>query len=264
VHGISMVPLLEGRPNVHWRDAIYYHYYESQAVHMVPAMYGVRTERYKLVRYYEPQWDAWELFDLQEDPNELRSVAGEPRYAPVQAQLSKRLAELRAQYGDYTGDVGGGAFPVLAGVARAVREGSGWRVRCNTVQGYLLQTGARGGASTFTTTLRPTDGAPQKNGFVVIAGGDPRAAKVRAGVEFGPRKLVILGPGRERAEVDLPWDGASAVALQVVADLQAHRIVATVGDVRVEAALPDSWTELTAWGYGASNAEVSFGELVVR
>ena len=53
MHGNSLVPLLEGR-SVPWRDAIYYHYYESQAVHMVPAMYGVRTERYKLVRYYEP------------------------------------------------------------------------------------------------------------------------------------------------------------------------------------------------------------------
>ncbi|HEB52319.1 MAG TPA: DUF4976 domain-containing protein, partial [bacterium] len=74
MHGRSMVPLLQavGRPDadeVAWRDAIYYHYYESQAVHMVPAMYGVRTQRYKLVRYYEPQWDTWELFDLERDPD---------------------------------------------------------------------------------------------------------------------------------------------------------------------------------------------------
>ena len=89
-----------------WRDAIYYHYYESQAVHMVPAMYGVRTERFKLVRYYEPQWDTWEMFDLETDPSEMHNIAEEPRYAAMRKYLEKMLAELREQYGDDTGQVG--------------------------------------------------------------------------------------------------------------------------------------------------------------
>ena len=104
-----------------FRDAIYYHYYESQAVHMVPAMYGVRTDRYKLVRYYEPQWDTWEMFDLEEDPDEVNNVAFDPAYADMRKQLEQRLLELRKQYSDDTGTVGGGKFPITAGIVRVER-----------------------------------------------------------------------------------------------------------------------------------------------
>ncbi len=264
VHGMSMVPLLEDRQNVRWRDAIYYHYYESQAVHMVPAMYGVRTERYKLVRYYEPQWNAWELFDLAKDPQELRSVADDPAYAEVREQLAKRLMQLREQYGDDTGAVGDGEFPVLAGVARVRKTDGGLAVWCNATQGYLLHTGSRGGTSTFTTTLTSRDGGQLRNGFVVLAGGDARGAKVRAGIEFGAKNLVIAGPGRDGNKADIAWDGKASIELRVTVDLHAHRVVAEAAGQRVEASLPADWQQLTAWGYGASNAETEFTELVVK
>jgi N-acetylglucosamine-6-sulfatase len=106
-HGTSLVPLLESseaaRGDVPWRDAIYYHYYESPGPHVVPAMYGVRTERHKLVRYYEPKWDCWEMFDLQADPHEMRSVADDERYTDVRRDLERRLRELRAAFGDGDG-----------------------------------------------------------------------------------------------------------------------------------------------------------------
>ncbi len=264
VHGRSLVPLLEGRPEVPWRDAIYYHYYESHAVHMVPAMYGVRTERHKLVRYYEPQWNGWELFDLEQDPDELRSVADDPAHADVRRRLEQRLLELRRQYGDDTGEVAGDRFPLQAGVARVQRIEGGWRVWCNAAQGYLLQTGERTGAATFATTLRPGGAGRLRNGYVVLAAGDPRGAKVRAGVEFGARKLAIHGPGQSSATVDLPWDGAAPIALQVHVDLDAQRIVAEAQGARVEAALPPDWIRLGAWGFGASDAETEFAELTVR
>jgi len=56
----------------------------------------VRTQRYKLIYYYEI--DEWELFDLERDPDELRSVYGDPEYGPVVEELKERLAELRAEY----------------------------------------------------------------------------------------------------------------------------------------------------------------------
>jgi arylsulfatase A-like enzyme len=97
MQGRSLVPLLRGDRSIEWRDAIYYHYYEFPGVHAVQRHYGVRTDRYKLIHYY--LIDEWELFDLERDPDELRSVYEELHYADVRSRLTARLAELRAGYG---------------------------------------------------------------------------------------------------------------------------------------------------------------------
>ncbi|MFO1076108.1 MAG: sulfatase [Planctomycetota bacterium] len=266
VQGRSLVPLLAGEHPKDWRDAIYYHYYESQAVHMVAEQYGVRTARYKLVRYYEPQWNTWELFDLEKDPHELHSVADDPAYADVRGALQQRLGELRRQYGDTTGELGGGAFDVTAGIARVEREPGKVKVWANTIGGYLLQSGRRAGATTFATSLRPVAGRPQQNGFVLASGGKPRQDLVRAGIEFGNRRLVVVGPGgmREKKGAAIDWDGSSAVPLVVRIDLEAHTLVAEAAGKTVAVELPADWTELTAWGYGGSNSETEFDELAVR
>ena len=99
MQGESFVPFLRGEEPDGWRDAIYYHYYEGPpAVHAVARHYGVRSERYKLIHYYD--LDEWELFDLERDPNEMQSVYGDPGYVDVQAEMLERLRELREQYGD--------------------------------------------------------------------------------------------------------------------------------------------------------------------
>ena len=103
MQGRSMVPLLRDQNPGDWRDAVYYHYYEGPPrVHNVAKHYGVRTERYTFVHF--PNHDEWELFDLQEDPEQLRSVYGEPEYAEVQQQLKNRIDELQEQYEDDTWD----------------------------------------------------------------------------------------------------------------------------------------------------------------
>ena len=63
---------------------------------MVQRHYGIRTTRYKLVHYY--LIDEWELFDLETDPDELRSVFDEPQYQDIVRDLTARLGELRVQY----------------------------------------------------------------------------------------------------------------------------------------------------------------------
>jgi arylsulfatase A-like enzyme len=55
------------------------------------------TERYKLVHFYEPMVDYWELFDRQRDPLELTSVYNQPDYASQQAELHQELARLRKE-----------------------------------------------------------------------------------------------------------------------------------------------------------------------
>jgi len=97
MQGRSLVPLLRGDRPADWRNAIYYHYYEFPGVHAVARHDGVRTTRYKLIDYY--QLGEWELFDLEHDPDELRSVYDDPAYATVRAALEQRLFDLRDQYG---------------------------------------------------------------------------------------------------------------------------------------------------------------------
>jgi arylsulfatase A-like enzyme len=268
VQGTSLVPLLAGKmpAPAHWRDALYYHYYESQATHMVPAHYGVRTDRYKLIRYYEPQWDGYELFDLQQDPHELHSVAGDAAYAGVQQQLLQRLDELRLQYGDTTGQLGNGAFPLCAGIARLDRIDGGWRLWANAAGGYALREGSRSGKTVFATTVRPLPLRPAQNAFVVATAGAPRQDLVRAGVAFGARKLVITGPGelKERATIGIRWDGSSPIELRVTFDLDAHQVVAEACGQRIEYALPPHWIALSSWGMGASNAETEFTDFSLR
>jgi arylsulfatase A-like enzyme len=98
MQGESFRKLLNGE-SMKWRDAIYYHYYEYPAVHSVKRHYGVRTERYKLIHFYYDV-DEWELYDLEKDPHELKSVYNDPEYKEIQAGLLKKLKELRVKYKD--------------------------------------------------------------------------------------------------------------------------------------------------------------------
>ena len=95
MQGRSLAPLLEER-ETEWRDAIYYHYYEYPSSHMVPRHVGIRTERWKLIHYYP--FGEWELFDLESDPDELRSVHADPAYRAIREELAATLDSLRVHY----------------------------------------------------------------------------------------------------------------------------------------------------------------------
>jgi arylsulfatase A-like enzyme len=98
MQGRSFRPILEGNPPADWRTAMYYRYYEFPQPHHVQPHYGVRTDRYKLVFYHE--LGEWELFDLQKDPEELRSVYSDPQYAGAVKELKTDLERLKSQYQD--------------------------------------------------------------------------------------------------------------------------------------------------------------------
>lgn len=101
MQGLSLKPLFQSK-NKNWRDALYYHYYEYPGIHMVKRHYGVRTGRYKLIRFYY-DIEAWELYDLKKDPQELNNVYGNPGYKEIQGYMHNRLQELRKQYDDSDG-----------------------------------------------------------------------------------------------------------------------------------------------------------------
>jgi arylsulfatase A-like enzyme len=96
MQGRSMVSILKARTPADWRKSFYYHYYEWPGEHRVRPQYGVVTDRYKLVHFYVAA-DYWELFDLQKDPMELKSVFGTRKYASVQHDLERELSRLRVE-----------------------------------------------------------------------------------------------------------------------------------------------------------------------
>ena len=104
MQGRSFRPILEGTAPADWRTSTYYRYYEFPAVHSVQKHYGVRTDRYKLIFYHE--LGEWELFDLQKDPSELRSVYADPQYADVVKELKTEMERLKKEYQDRDQDPG--------------------------------------------------------------------------------------------------------------------------------------------------------------
>lgn len=99
IQGVSLVPLLKGEHPKDWRKALYYHFYEYPAEHMVKRHYGVRTDRYKLIHFYNDiNW--WELYDLQADPSEMHNLYGQPEYEPVVKELKEEMLKLQEQYND--------------------------------------------------------------------------------------------------------------------------------------------------------------------
>ena len=87
MHGISMLPLLKGEHPVNWRKALYYHFYEYPAEHMVK-------------RHFYNDIDVWELYDLKNDPAEMYNIYGQPGTEEVTAELKTTLLDLQQQYND--------------------------------------------------------------------------------------------------------------------------------------------------------------------
>lgn len=100
MQGRSLLPLIANEtPESPWREAVYYHYYEYPLPHRVSPQLGIRTQRYKLIRFYGPR-DAWELYDLSEDPNEMKNRYEQKGMEAITTSLKEQLTKLALQYHD--------------------------------------------------------------------------------------------------------------------------------------------------------------------
>ncbi|MDO5664578.1 MAG: sulfatase [Bacteroidia bacterium] len=100
IQGVSLLPLLKNeKAPTNWRKSLYYHYYEYPGEHAVRRHYGVKTERYKFIHFYD-DIDEWELFDLQTDPMEMNNLYGKIGYEEITNELRAELKQLQEQYDD--------------------------------------------------------------------------------------------------------------------------------------------------------------------
>ena len=100
MQGRSLVPLCRGEVPPDWRKSLYYHYYEFPVPHRVRPHAGVITDRYKLIHYYKPDVDDWELLDREVDPQELKNFYQEPAYAAIVKELHSEFERLKQEVRD--------------------------------------------------------------------------------------------------------------------------------------------------------------------
>lgn len=109
MHGRSLRPVLAtGRAPAEWRTALYYRYWMHLSGNCVPAHFGVRSDRYKLIFFYGIDADGsgvrtppgWELYDLEKDPREMHNIYEDPANAGVAADLKRELLRLRREYNE--------------------------------------------------------------------------------------------------------------------------------------------------------------------
>ena len=101
IQGRSLRPVMENAGTVpqDWREAVYYHYYEYPAEHSVKRHYGIRTDRFKLIHFYN-DIDEWEMYDMVNDPREMHNIYDDPAYAAERLYLHELLDKTQQQYGD--------------------------------------------------------------------------------------------------------------------------------------------------------------------
>jgi N-acetylglucosamine-6-sulfatase len=97
MHGQSLVPVLRDE-NAPGRKSILTEYFQEKIVPAVPDWQSVRTERWKYIRF--PGLDDMdELYDLANDPHELKNLAQDDssasKLAELQAELDRLLERAR-------------------------------------------------------------------------------------------------------------------------------------------------------------------------
>ena len=87
-----------------WRKEMFYHYWTDQQQR--PSHYGIRTNQFKLIYYYgllnhglKPE-ECWELYDLQDDPQEFVNQYDNPEYEEIIVRLKQQLKKLKEEFKD--------------------------------------------------------------------------------------------------------------------------------------------------------------------
>jgi N-acetylglucosamine-6-sulfatase len=96
-HGKSWKKLVQG-DSAGWRTSWYYEYNYEKQFPYTPNVRGVRTDRWKYIRYPHgdggPDRHMAELYDLENDPDETTNLIAKPEHAATVAELRAELDRL--------------------------------------------------------------------------------------------------------------------------------------------------------------------------
>jgi N-acetylglucosamine-6-sulfatase len=87
--GSSWLGLAQGR-NTPWRESMLYEYYWERNFPQTPTVHCIREDRYKFIRYYGI-WDVDELYDLQNDPQEMQNLIYDPQHVQIANRMRNQL-----------------------------------------------------------------------------------------------------------------------------------------------------------------------------
>jgi len=98
--GRSFIALAQGK-NVPWRDKLLYEYYWERNYPQTPTVHALRTDQYKYIHYFGI-WDIDELYDIKNDPQEMKNLISSPEHkATVQKMNTELFDMLRETDGMY-------------------------------------------------------------------------------------------------------------------------------------------------------------------
>jgi len=95
MQGRSLAPLALGERVDDWRQDWFYEHDLDPGDGYIPRIEGIRSDRWKYIRYLDPASDRESLFDLANDPLELDDRAADPRQRETLDRLRGRWRELR-------------------------------------------------------------------------------------------------------------------------------------------------------------------------
>ena len=112
MQGYSFRPLLHGKTPDDWQKVAYHRYWmHNDTPHMARAHYGIRSQRYKLIYWYNLDYGLagtkpggeppeWELFDCEKDPLELFNCYGSEEYKDIVKEMTDMLEDKMLEIGD--------------------------------------------------------------------------------------------------------------------------------------------------------------------
>ena len=112
MQGESLKPLLNQTHIQNWQQVAYHRYWmHRDPDHNAYSHYGIRTQKYKLIYWYNEGFDLpgtnhggedkeWELFDCEQDPLELFNIFNDPNYHEIIVKLTQILEEKMQEIGD--------------------------------------------------------------------------------------------------------------------------------------------------------------------
>jgi N-acetylglucosamine-6-sulfatase len=98
MQGESMVKLISGKKDKSWRKSMLFEYYVDDAwPYAGPNQVAVRTNKYKLIdNFLEDDID--ELYDLVNDPGEMKNLINDDNYNNVEKELREESIKLQKKY----------------------------------------------------------------------------------------------------------------------------------------------------------------------